>query len=309
MPPDFSSLISLPLSHIRQKPPQNNAMFKKWNTLLTKIDKPQKTLNIGVIAKYFQSGNFSLKDSYASVIEAVNHSAWARGCKPVLNWIVSDNLDKNPALQESLKKYDGLIVPQGWGSRGVEGKIKAVEIARNNKIPYLGLCFGMQMAVIEYARNVAHLKDANSTEVNPKTPAPVINIMESQKQNILAKKYGGTIRLGGYPCKLKEDSLLYSLYKNNKSDLFPKLPVVNERHRHRYEFNNDYKEILEKSGLKIVGTSPDGSLVEAIELDKKIHPFFVGTQYHPELKSHFTSPHPIFLGFIDACIKRQQANS
>lgn len=295
--------------HIKKKPQSNNQMIKKWSKLLQNLDHPKQEVNIGVIAKYFQSGNFSLKDSYASVIEAVNHSAWARGCKPLLHWIVSDNLENDKNLQESLKKYDGLIVPQGWGSRGVEGKIKAVEIARTNKIPYLGLCFGMQMAVIEYARNVAKLKGANSTEVDPKTKFPVIHMMEDQKQNILDKNYGGTIRLGAYPCKLKNDSLLFSLYDKNKSDLFQKMPIVDERHRHRYEFNNEYRDTLEKLGLIISGTSPNGDLVEAIELDKKFHPFFVGTQYHPELKSHFTSPHPIFLGFIDACLDNKKANS
>ncbi|MCK9368860.1 CTP synthase [Candidatus Dojkabacteria bacterium] len=282
---------------------QNIGYINKWKDKIKQIDSTKTEVHVGIVAKYFKSGGFNLKDSYASVIEAINHSAWSCGVKPVLHWIVSDGLEDDKKRQNELLKYDGIIVPQGWGSRGVEGKIKVVEIVRKKKIPYLGLCFGMQMAVIEYARNVLGLKDASSQEVNEQSKNQVINLMEDQKENLSHKKFGGTIRLGAYPCKVIKGSLLEEMYKENKSELFKNLPIVSERHRHRYEFNNKYREILEKNGLHISGISPDNTLVEAIELDRKVHPFFIGTQYHPELKSHFINPHPIFLGFIKACMR------
>ena len=200
---------------------------------------------------------------------------------------------------------DGIIVPQGWGSRGAEGKIKAIQIARENKIPYLGLCYGMQMAAIEFCRNVVGIKDANSEEIDPKSKNLVIHLMENQKEILKHQNYGGTIRLGAWPCKIKKGSLLESLYKKYANSLYNTLPVVMERHRHRYEFNTKYSSSIESKGMIISGESPDGKLVEAIELDKKLHPFFVGTQYHPELKSRFLAPHPIFLGFITAAKKRK----
>ena len=189
--------------------------------------------------------------------------------------------------------FDGVIVPQGWGSRGVEGKIKAVQFAREHKVPYLGLCFGMQMAIIEYARNMAKLTGANSAEVDPKTKFPVIHVMEGQKEFLAKKQFGGTIRLGAWPCAIKSGTILAKAYGKTQ---------VSERHRHRYEFNNDYKQILERKSLVISGTSPDGHLVEAVELPKDVHPFFVGTQFHPNI-SPDRSPHPIFIGFLKACLK------
>ena len=267
----------------------------------------KKNVKIGIVGKYFQSGKFSLKDSYVSVLEAVRHAAWECGVNAEIDWIVADNLVNDTDLVSKLKNVPGIIIPQGWGSRGVEGKIKAVEIARINKIPYLGLCFGMQMAVIEYARNVLGLKGANSEEVDPNTQYPVVHIMEDQKKLIEKQLYGGTIRLGAYPCKVKEETILESLYAEGMkqgNSLF-KLPTVMERHRHRYEFNNEYREQLENAGLVVSGTSPDGNLVEAIEIPKKIHPFFVGTQYHPELKTRFIHPHPIFVGFIKEVMNKK----
>jgi len=197
-------------------------------------------------------------------------------------------------LNKVLKGYAGVVVPQGWGSRGVEGKIAAVRFAREKKIPYLGLCFGMQMAVIEFARNVCGMKGANSTEVDAKTKYPVIHIMPEQKKYLEEHKYGGTIRLGAWPCAMKPGSLLQKIYGESE---------VSERHRHRYEFNIEYKEKLEKCGLVVSGTSPDGKLVEAIELPKRMHPFFVATQFHPEYKSRPLDPHPIFVKFIEAASK------
>ena len=284
--------------------PVKTELLKNWKEKTKRRINSKKEINIGIVGKYFKSGNFDLKDSYVSVLEAVRHASWEYGLRPKIKWFVADDLDTNEEKQKELLKMDGVIVPQGWGSRGSEGKIKAIQLVRENNIPYLGLCYGMQMAVIEYARNVCGIKDANSEEVNPNSKNMVIHIMEDQKKKIKNKEYGGTIRLGAWPCKLKSGSVLESLYENYANGLFKHdLPIVQERHRHRYEFNNEYKEVLKKNGLVISGTSPDGKLVEAVELPKKIHPFFVATQYHPELKTRFIEPHPIFLGFIQAAKK------
>lgn len=278
--------------------------IKPWEVFLKKATRPPATsenrlsVNIAIAGKYFTSGKFSLEDSYICVIEAIKHAAWNQNLHPVIKWFDVENFNEKEIL-----KYDGIIVPQGWGSRGVEGKLKVVQLAREKKIPYLGLCFGMQMAVIEYARNVLNLRDANSTEVNPATTNPVIHIMPDQLEYIKSKKYGGTIRLGEWPCKLKPGSILSESYKKQEPEIV-KNGVVMERHRHRYEVNNDYKSKLEKAGLVISGTSPDGKLVEAIELPRDTHPFFLGTQYHPEYKSRPLHPHPLFSEFIKAANKR-----
>jgi len=189
---------------------------------------------------------------------------------------------------------DGLIVPQGWGSRGSEGKIKTIQYCRENNVPYFGLCYGMQMAVIEFARNVAKLKDANSAECDLKTKNPVIHIMPGQEKLIAEKGYGGTIRLGGWPCKLKPGTHLAAAYEK-----FSKNKIVSERHRHRFEFNNDYREMFENLGLTVAGTSPDGQIVEAVEI--KNHPFFIGVQFHPEYISRPLAPHPLFVEFVKVC--------
>ena len=250
------------------------------------------------------SGDFSLEDSYVCVLEAIKHAGWDLGIDPEIVWFNSEDFEKESeghSIEEELKSVDGIIVPQGWGSRGVEGKIKAVQYARENKIPYLGLCFGMQMAVIEYARHVLNLTGANSEEVDPKTPHPVIHIMPNQKEYLEKQNYGGTIRLGAWPCVLKKGSILEESYKNDtnfEKEQTDKGIIVYERHRHRYEVNDIYKAKLEEAGLIISGTSPDGKLAEAIELPRKIHPFFVGTQFHPEYKSRPLRPHPLFKAFM-----------
>lgn len=261
----------------------------EWKKMLAKVSLAKKEVKIAIMGKYFTSGNFKLEDSYVCVIEAIKHAAWFLGKKPIIQWFDVENFK-----EAELSKYDGIIVPQGWGSRGVEGKIRAVQFAREHKVPYLGLCFGMQMAVVEFARHIAKLTDANSTEVNPKTKFPVIHVMEDQKEYLAKNQYGGTIRLGSWPCAIKPGTTLAKAYGKTE---------VSERHRHRYEFNNDYKQILERKGLVISGTSPDGKLVEAVELPKDVHPFFVGTQFHPEYKSRPLSPHPIFIEFLKACQK------
>lgn len=266
-----------------------------------------KEATIGVVGKYFKTGSFTLKDSYISVVEALNQAANHLKTKINYKWI--DSEDEN--IAEELSNISGILVPQGWGSRGVEGKLKAVRYARENKIPYLGLCFGMQMAVIEFSRNVCALTDANSTEANPLTTNPVVHVMPHQLEFLKKHQYGGTIRLGSYPCKLEPKSLISKLYKKySKAKFSPWFSdgqirsqkytdrFIFERHRHRYEFNNDYKDLLTSYGLLISGTSPNGELVEAVELPN--HPFFIGTQFHPEYIARPATPHPLFLGFLEA---------
>ncbi len=261
-----------------------------WRNLIKTIESPRKELKVAVVGKYFGTGDYQLEDVYVSVIESLKHASWANGVKPRLIWVDSEEFEKHP---EKLKIFDdmaGIVVPGGFGSRGIEGLIKTVNYARINKIPFLGLCYGLHMATIEFARNVLGMKDANTEEVDKDTPYPVIHIMPEQEKLLVGREYGGTMRLGAFKCKLKEGSLVHKLY--GKSE-------ISERHRHRYEFNNKYREDLEKAGLRVSGTSPNGKLVEMIELAQ--HPFFVGTQAHPEFLSRPLRPHPLYLGFIKAC--------
>ncbi|OGE27367.1 CTP synthase [Candidatus Daviesbacteria bacterium RIFCSPHIGHO2_01_FULL_40_11] len=260
--------------------------LKEWSEFVNKIDVARKEVKIAIVGKYFSTGAFTLADSYISVIEAVKHAVWSEGLKPEITWLDSGKVLDNV---ETLRKFQGIIVPGGFGSRDIEGKIEAIKYARVNKIPYFGLCYGMQLAVVEYARDVLELPGAHTTEIDPETKYPVIHIMPDQEKKMLNREYGATMRLGAWDCKLKEGTLVRSLY--GKSE-------IAERHRHRFEFNNEFLEQFMKKGLIISGTSPDGRLVEIIEL--KDHPFFVGTQFHPELKSRPLSPHPLFVGFIKA---------
>ena len=270
--------------------------MEDWAKLIKVIKGATKPVTIGIVGKYITSGDFQLEDSYVCVIEAIKHAAWFHKLQPKIVWFDAEEVVKHG--MKSLEGLDGIIVPQGWGSRGSEGKLATIRYARENKIPYLGLCFGMQHAVIEFAQDVAGIKDANSEEIDPKTKNPVVHIMEYQKKILATKRYGGTIRLGAYPCVVKPGTLLSEIYGGKKT--------VSERHRHRYEFNNDYKAQLTKKGLIISGTSPDGKLVEAVEL--KDHPFFLGTQFHPEYKSRPLMPHPIFVKFIEAASKNKPKN-
>jgi len=209
----------------------------------------------------------------------------------VISWLSAEKYEKNPDLVKELKKYDGIIIPGGFGTRGIEGKIKAIEFCRKNKVPFLGLCLGMQLAVIEFARNVCHLKNASSSEFS-KNKEAVIDVMPEQKVLLKEKKYGGTMRLGAYKCKIKPGTISAKTYK----DL-----IISERHRHRYELNNNYRKILEKNGLVMAGINPEKDLVEIIE--NKNHPFFVAVQFHPEFKSRPLRPHPLFRGFIIQCLR------
>lgn len=262
--------------------------LREWKEMVKRMESSKKIVTIALVGKYVKSGKGNHKDVYVSVLEALKHGATANGVR-----LKIEAIDSSDFVTNDLKKYDGIVAPQGWGSRGVEGIIKAIKFARENKVPYLGLCFGMQMAVVEIARNLAKLEGTNSVEVDPETKYPVINLMPEQEEYLKKHQYGSTIRLGNWPCKIKEGTILKKIY--GKSE-------VQERHRHRYEFNNIFRERLEKVGLVISGTSPDGKLVEAIEL--KDHPFFVATQFHPEYKSRPLDPHPIFVEFIKACFSK-----
>jgi CTP synthase len=269
-------------------------LWSKWKTFVKHAHNGEKTVKIAVIGKYFETRDFVLSDSYLSVIEAIKYSSYAEKRKPIISWLNAVDFEKDPNKLKELKKYDGVIVPGGFGSRGVEGKLNVVKYARENKIPYFGLCYGMQMIVIEYARNVLGLKDANTTEVNPKTTNPVIDIMESQKENIRNHRYGGNMRLGSYPAQLTDKTIAKSAYDQKE---------IVERHRHRYEVSSQYIEKLQQEGLIFSGKSPNGTLMEIAELPKEKHPFFLGTQFHPEFLARPTSPHPLFTAFIKACIK------
>ncbi len=297
--PDAKSIYQVPLIFSKQKFAEK--ILKKlklkngktdlieWSKVVKSIDNSKKEVRIAIVGKYFGTGDFVLADSYISVIESVKIAGWHQGVKVKLDWVDSEQFEKNPASIEKLKQYSGVIVPGGFGSRGIEGIIMTARYCRENKIPYFGLCYGMQIAVIEFARNVAGLKNANTEEINPKTPYPVIHIMEDQKDKLKDKDYGGTMRLGGYNCALTTGSISAKAYGKKN---------ISERHRHRYEFNNKYRDQFKKLGMVIAGVNPEQNLVEIIEL--KNHPFFVGVQFHPEFKTRFLKPQPLFSAFIKA---------
>jgi CTP synthase len=263
--------------------------FSSWKKEIEKIEKLNKEIKIGIVGKYFKTGDFVLSDAYISVIEAIKHASWHLGYKPKIDWLNSEEYEKDKNKLEELKNYNGIIIPGGFGSRGVEGKILSIKFCRENKIPLLGLCYGLQLMVVEFARNVCGLKNAHSTEVNPKTKYPVIDVLQEQKKFLKEKLYGGTMRLGDWKCEIKKGTMAWRAYRKN---------LILERHRHRYEVNPKFHKILQKNGLVFSGTSENGLLVEIIELPKSIHPFFLGTQFHPELKSRFLHPHPLFVEFI-----------
>ena len=268
--------------------------LKEWRGLVNIIKSNKKSIKIGIAGKYFKTGNFTLMDSYISIIEAVKHASWFSNRKADIHWLSAEKYEKNPGAVKELKEFDGIIVPGGFGGRGTKGKIEVIKFCRENNIPYLGLCFGMQLAVIEFARNVCGLNDADSTELSPNCGQPVIDVMADQKSFLKEKSYGGTMRLGAYKCELKENTKSFNAYGQK---------YISERHRHRYEVNNSFRFILERKGMTVAGINPEKNLVEIIEIDN--HPFFVATQFHPELKSNPLKPHPLFREFIRASLKRQ----
>ncbi|MEO5908246.1 MAG: CTP synthase [Ginsengibacter sp.] len=288
---DASTIYEVPIAMLREKldlivlkklniTNYNEPALNKWKEFLEKVKHPGNKVTIGLIGKYIE-----LQDAYKSILESFIHAGAMNDCKVQVVNVHSEYIDEE-SVNEKLMGLDGLLVAPGFGFRGVEGKIIAVKYARENHLPFFGICLGMQMAAIEFARNVLGIKDADSTEMNPDTPNPVIDMMEEQKKVTMK---GGTMRLGSYPCVIKEDSLAYSIYGKTE---------INERHRHRWEFNNKYLKQFEDAGMMASGINPQSGLVEIMELNN--HPFFIGVQYHPELKSTVENPQPIFVHFINA---------
>ncbi len=283
----FSDLLAKRLK-LRLREKKNN----QWGKFVQKMRSAERPLKVAVVGKYFGTGDFTLADSYISVIEATKHAAWSEGARPELAWLDAEKYEKDPGSVKELGGFDALIVPGGFGMRGIEGIIMAIRYAREHNLPYLGLCYGMQLATVEFARHMLGFADAHTVECNPESEHLIINVNPLQAKNIRENQIGGTMRLGAYACALKKGSKARKLYKAD---------VVSERHRHRYEFNNDYREQIEESGLEVVGVNPESNLVEIVEL--KNHPYFIGTQFHPEFKSRPLHPHPLFVGLVRAALK------
>ena len=305
--PDVKSIYEIPvnfekdnlskvvLKKLKLKPKKQD--LRDWQRLVKTIRNVSRPVKIGIVGKYFGAGDFILADSYISVIEALKHSIYFFKQKPELHWLNADEFANSSNLKK-LSDYSGIVIPGGFGSRGVEGKIAAIRYLRERKIPFLGLCYGMQLAIVEFSRSILGYKDANTTEINPETPYPVIDILPEQKKLLTEKNYGGTMRLGACPAVLKKGTVAYAAYKNH---------LISERHRHRYEVNPLFIEKLEKKGIIFSGFSPDRRLMEIMELAKASHPFFVGTQFHPEFKSRPLNPHPLFREFIRNAIAKKKS--
>ncbi|MBI2633445.1 MAG: CTP synthase (glutamine hydrolyzing), partial [Parcubacteria group bacterium] len=308
--PDVESIYDIPLNFAREQLgerianklnlPQKKLDISDWTAFVSKTKTTKKDVSIGIVGKYFSTGDFTLADSYISVIEAIKHASYAENTHPTIGWLNAEEYEKNPRALVELKKYDAIIVPGGFGNRGVEGKIAAIQFAREKQIPYLGLCYGMQLAVVEFARNICGFKDAHTTECDQHTPYPIIDLLPEQKQKIAQKEYGASMRLGDYLCMIMPKTRVFRVYNavrdqwnmtKGKNDSI----AINERHRHRYEINNDLFEPLAEKGMIIAGVNAR-ELIEIIEL--KDHPFFIGTQFHPEFKSRPLRPHPLFSGLI-----------
>ncbi len=309
--PDIESIYDIPLNF--EKDSLGNLLLKSlglkvkktdlsdWEKMTKRVKNSKEEVQIAIVGKYFKTGDFVLSDVYLSVIESLKHAGAFLGKKVKIDWLDSNDYEKDPKKLKELKKYQGILVPGGFGERGIEGKIRVIQFARENKIPYFGLCYGMQLAVVEFARHALGLKDAHTTEIDPKTKNPVVVIMDEQRKLMADNNYGGTMRLGAYPCVLKEETIAEGAYKSSKR-LSPS-NKISERHRHRFEVNPAYIEKLEAKGLVFSGTSPDSILMEIAELPRKIHPFFLGSQFHPEFKSSPLNPHPLFVEFIKSASK------
>jgi len=272
-----------------------------WEKLVKEIySKKDKEVNIAIVGKYFGTGDYQLRDSYAALFDALDHASWKAGVNLKIHWVNAEKVEKQGL--SIIGKPDGLIVPIGWGERGVEGMISAAGFARKEKIPYLGLCYGMQLGSIEFARNVAGLKDANSTEANPKTKYPIIHSIPFDPKYQRIKGDGTSMRLGANDCIIKQGTLVDWIYTKYDAFKNKEKKMISERHRHRFEFNNDFRKQLEAKGLVISGVSPDNFFVEMVEFSKSVHPFYLGTQGHPEYKSRPLRPHPIFVEFLKACL-------
>ena len=306
--PDVTNIYEVPLNFERDRlsdrimqklslrPRQSD--LAAWRRLAATARHAVKTVRVGIVGKYFGTGDFTLTDAYISVIEAIKHAAYQAKRKPVIEWINAEDFEHNPKSVRKLSGYHGITVPGGFGGRGVEGKISAIRYCREKKIPYFGLCYGMQLAVVEFARHAAKLKGANTTEINPQTAHPVIDVMPEQKKNLKAKHYGATMRLGAYPAVLAGGTIAQRAYGTAR---------ISERHRHRYEVNPAYIDRLVCAGVVFSGISPNRRLMEIMELPRRQHPFFVGVQFHPEFKSRPIVPHPLFRAFIRAALRRPTA--
>jgi len=307
--PDVDSIYDVPgnfekdklgekiLRRLKLKSRGRSDEWKVWEAFARKASKVEDEVRIAVVGKYFDTGDYVLADSYLSIIEALKYSAIAQGKKAKLVWLSAGAFEGKDAPLAELGTFDGILVPGGFGARGVEGKLNVIRFARENKIPYFGICYGMQLAVIEYARNVLGYADATSREIDPKSKHIVIDIMEGQKENMEKGNLGGSMRLGAYPAVLKKGSIAEKAYGKS---------LVVERHRHRFEVNPEYVEAIVAGGLVFSGKSPDGLLMEIAELPINVHPFFLGTQFHPEFEAHPLSPHPIFNAFIKAAIQQSK---
>jgi CTP synthase len=304
--PDVSSIYDVPLNFEKDQfgdilleelglSKDVPADMRDWRNFVDRIKKSQKEVTIGIVGKYFDTGDYVLSDAYLSVIEALKFSGAALGVKPIIEWVNAKDFEKGADI-EMLGKYDGIIVPGGFGETGIEGKLQAIRYAREHKIPYFGLCYGMQLMVVEYARNVLGLPGAHTVEINPQAESPIVDVMPEQATLIAEGNYGGTMRLGVYPAHLKKGTIAHDTYGKD---------VIEERHRHRYEINPDYVQKIADAGLVFSGISPDGVLMEIAELPKSEHPFFLGTQFHPELQARPLDPHPLFTGFLKASAERK----
>lgn len=310
--PDCKSIYEIPLIFNRQNFSQRvlrklglrsrKIALTNWEDMVKNIyAQKSKKVKIGIIAKYIATGDYELKDSYTSLLEAISHSAWHEKIDAEIVFINAESLEKNKAeATKTLKELDGIIVPIGWGGRGVEGKIEAIRFARENKIPYLGLCYGMQLASIEFARHVVGLTEATTEEIKPDGKDLIIHSIPFDEKYQRIKGDGASMRLGAYDCILKPNTLAHDIYKKHRAFKDERKNLISERHRHRFEFNNEYRLALEEKGFVISGTSPDDFFVEMIELPKEMHPFFLATQAHPEYKSAPLNPHPIFIEYVKA---------
>ncbi len=299
--PDVPSIYDIPLQFERDNlsermcelldiTPKQPADLKDWKKFVAHSKNGKDTVTIAVVGKYFTTGDFVLSDVYISVLEAIKYSAYKLGLKPIIEYRSSLDFENKKRLKE-LDNYDGILVPGGFGKTGIEGKLNVIEYARKNKIPYFGICYGMQLAVLEFATHVLKLKDASTEEIDPSAKHLVVGVIEDQREKIATGKMGGTMRLGAYEAVITPKSLAASIYKSGS---------ITERHRHRYEINPAYVEKLTEAGMIFSATSPDGELMEIVELPKDVHPFFIGTQFHPELTARPLTPHPIFTAFIKA---------
>lgn len=329
--PDLKSIYDIPVNFeeqgvgnllvkkLRLEKKKNPTGLREWKKFVKLTDNAKGEVNIAVIGKYFNVGRkFMLSDSYISVIESLKFAAAHAGKSPNFTWLDSEVYEKHPEKLDELAQFDGIVVPGGFGKRGVEGLIKAIHYARENKIPYFGLCYGMQLAIIEYARNVLGIKDAMTTEIDPKSKNPVVDLMPEQLKNLQKENFGGSMRLGSYACYLKQNTIASSAYakqseKNNgrwqyatKKINNKRVEIIKERHRHRYEVNPAYVAELEKGGVVFSGTSGKGELMEIMELPKDVHPFFLATQFHPEFTSGPLVSHPLFRAFVNAACDRQK---